>query len=173
MLVSSTGNFDLVTLNFCNSKSILCRWGSTGNFDLVTLNFCNSKSILCRWGSTLARFFTAIICNGLWLLTLCFDLLKGLINLLVPVKCIFLGIALGGCVMWEVRDEAPPPCTGFPLDLENLENLEKWEYTWKTWKYHGILKKWINIMKKWHETWKNLVATKNSSLAPLKQYKIH
>ena len=26
---------------------------------------------------------------------------------------------------------------GFPLDLKNLE---KWEYTWKTWKYHGILK---------------------------------
>ena len=40
--------------------------------------------------------------------------------------------------------------TGFPLDLENLE---KWEYTWKTWKY-GILKNLINIMEKWHETWK-------------------
>ena len=26
--------------------------------------------------------------------------------------------------------------TGFPLDMENLENLE---YIWKTWKYHGIL----------------------------------
>ena len=59
---------------------------------------------------------------------------------------------------------------GFPLDLENLE---KWEYTWKTWKYHGILKKLINIMEKWHETWKNLVATKNSPFTPLKQYKIH
>ena len=59
---------------------------------------------------------------------------------------------------------------GFPLDLENLE---KWEYTWKTWKYHGILKKLINIMEKWHETWKNSVATKNSPLTPLKQYKIH
>ena len=57
--------------------------------------------------------------------------------------------------------------SGFPLDLENLE---KWEYTWKTWKYHGILKNLINIMEKWHETWKNLVATKNS---PMKQYKIH
>ena len=31
--------------------------------------------------------------------------------------------------------------TGFPL------NLEKWEYTRKTWKYHGILKKIINIME--------------------------
>ena len=27
-------------------------------------------------------------------------------------------------------------------------------------------------MEKWHETWKNLVATKNSPLTPLKQYKI-
>ena len=62
---------------------------------------------------------------------------------------------------------------GFPLDLEILENLEKWEYTWKTWKYHGILKNLINIMEKWHETWKNLVATKNLPLTPLKQYKIH
>ena len=35
--------------------------------------------------------------------------------------------------------------SGFPLDLENLE---KWEYTWKTWKYHGILKNVINIMEK-------------------------
>ena len=59
---------------------------------------------------------------------------------------------------------------GFPLDLENLE---KWEYTWKTWKYHGIWKNLINIIEKWHETWKNLVATKNSPLTPLKQYKIH
>ena len=49
--------------------------------------------------------------------------------------------------------------SGFPLDLENLENLEKWGYTWKTWKYHGILKNLINIMEKWHETWKNLTAT--------------
>ena len=31
----------------------------------------------------------------------------------------------------------------------------------------------INIMEKWHETWKNLVATKNLPLTPLKQYKIH
>ena len=30
----------------------------------------------------------------------------------------------------------------------------KWQYTCKTWKYHGILKKLINIMGKWHETWK-------------------
>ena len=60
--------------------------------------------------------------------------------------------------------------SGFPLDLENLE---KWEYTWKTWKYHGILKILINIKEKWHETWKNLVATKKSPLTPLKQYKIH
>ena len=59
---------------------------------------------------------------------------------------------------------------GFPLDLENLE---KWEYAWKTWKYHGILKNLINIMEKWHETWKNLVVTKNSPVTPLKQYKIH
>ena len=29
------------------------------------------------------------------------------------------------------------------------------------------------IMEKWHETWKNFVATKNSPLIPLKQYKIH
>ena len=62
---------------------------------------------------------------------------------------------------------------GFPLNLENLENLEKWEYTWKTWKYHGIWKNLINIMEKWQESWKNLVATKNSPLTPLKQYKIH
>ena len=62
---------------------------------------------------------------------------------------------------------------GFPLDLENLENLEKWEYAWKTWKYHGILNTWINIMEKWQYTWKNMVATKNSLLTPLKQYKIH
>ena len=57
--------------------------------------------------------------------------------------------------------------SGFPLDLE------KWGYTWKTWKYHGILKNLINIMEKWYETWKNLVATKNSPLIPLKQIKIH
>ena len=50
---------------------------------------------------------------------------------------------------------------------------KKWEYTWKNWKYYGILKNWINIMEKWHETWKNLVATKNSPLTPLKQNKIH
>ena len=56
---------------------------------------------------------------------------------------------------------------GFPLDLENLE---KWQYTWK---YHGILKNLIYITEKWHETWKNLVATKNLPLTPLKQYKIH
>ena len=62
-------------------------------------------------------------------------------------------------------------CAGFPLDLENLENLEKWEDTWKTWKYHGILKNLLNIMEKWHETWKNLVASVNSPLTPLKQYK--
>ena len=28
-------------------------------------------------------------------------------------------------------------------------------------------------MEKCHETWKNLVATKNLPLTPLKQYKIH
>ena len=28
-------------------------------------------------------------------------------------------------------------------------------------------------MEKLYETWKNLVATKNSPLTPLKQYKIH
>ena len=28
-------------------------------------------------------------------------------------------------------------------------------------------------MEKWYETWKNLVATKNSPLIPLKQYKIY
>ena len=39
-------------------------------------------------------------------------------------------------------------------------------------KYHGILKNLINIMEKLHETWKNFVATKNSPLTPLKQYKI-
>ena len=64
------------------------------------------------------------------------------------------------------QEHASPGC---PLDLENLE---KWQYTWKTWKY-GILKILINIMEKWHETWKNLLATKNSPLTPLKQYKIH
>ena len=70
--------------------------------------------------------------------------------------------------------DGPSPCINrVPTHLENLENLEKWGYTWKTWKYHGILKKLINIMGKWHETWKNLVATKNSPLTPLKQYKIH
>ena len=47
------------------------------------------------------------------------------------------------------------------------------EYTWKIWKYHGILNILINIMEKLHETWKKLVATKNSPLTPLKQYKIH
>ena len=31
----------------------------------------------------------------------------------------------------------------------------------------------INIIEKWHETWENFVATKNSPLTPLKQYKIH
>ena len=36
--------------------------------------------------------------------------------------------------------------TGFPLDLQNLGNLEKWEYTWKTWTYHEILKILINII---------------------------
>ena len=34
---------------------------------------------------------------------------------------------------------------GFPLDLENLE---KWEYTWKTWKYHEILKKMLWNLEK-------------------------
>ena len=53
---------------------------------------------------------------------------------------------------------------GFPLDLENLE---KWEYTWKTWKYHGILKNLVNIMEIWHENWKNLVATKKITLDSL------
>ena len=68
--------------------------------------------------------------------------------------CLPGGYAPGGCVA-----DTPPVNAGFPLDLENLG---KWEYTWKTWKYHGILKNLINIMEKWHETWKNLVATKNS-----------
>ena len=61
----------------------------------------------------------------------------------------------------------PVPLFRFPLDLENLE---KWKYTWKTCKYHGILKNSINIMEKWHETWKNLMATKNSPLTPLKWF---
>ena len=61
-------------------------------------------------------------------------------------------------------NEMPLICAGFPLDLENLE---KWEYTWKTWKYHGILKNLINIMEEWHETWKNLVATKKFTLDSL------
>ena len=43
--------------------------------------------------------------------------------------------------------------TGFP---HLLENLEKWEYTWKTWKNHGILQKIIKIMEKLHGTWKNI-----------------
>ena len=43
--------------------------------------------------------------------------------------------------------------SGFP---HLLENLEKWEYTWKTWKNHGILQKIIKIMKKLHGTWKNI-----------------
>ena len=34
----------------------------------------------------------------------------------------------------------PHSPAGFPLDLENLE---KWEYIWKTWKYQGILKNLI------------------------------
>ena len=58
--------------------------------------------------------------------------------------------------------------SGFPLDLEkmrvHLENLEiSWNFE-KFNKYHGKM------------TWnlgKNLVATKNSPLTPLKQYKIH
>ena len=53
---------------------------------------------------------------------------------------------------------------GFPLDLENLENLEKGEYTWKTWKYHGILKKLINIMENYIKPGKILSATKNLPL---------
>ena len=45
----------------------------------------------------------------------------------------------------------------------HLENLEiSWNFQ-KFNKYHG----------KWHETWKNLMATKNSPLTPLKQNKIH
>ena len=73
----------------------------------------------------------------------------------------------------QERDQNPSPYpspSGFPRDLENLE---KWEYTWETWKYHRILKNLIYIMEKCHETWKNLVFTKNSPLTPLKQYKIH
>ena len=46
-----------------------------------------------------------------------------------------------------------PLITGFP---HLLENLEKWEYTWKTWKNHGILQKIIKIMEKLHGTWKNI-----------------
>ena len=38
-----------------------------------------------------------------------------------------------------------PMASGFPLDLENLE---KWDFTSKTWKYHGILKNLIDIMEK-------------------------
>ena len=44
-------------------------------------------------------------------------------------------------------------CSGFS---HLLENLEKWEYTWKTWKNHGILQKIIIIMEKLNETWKNI-----------------
>ena len=69
-----------------------------------------------------------------------------------------------------ITDASPNLPSGFPLDLEKLE---KWEYTWKTWKYHGILKNLINIMEKWHETWKSLVATINLPSTPLKQYKIN
>ena len=90
----------------------------------------------------------------------------------------------GGVSQHSLRQTSPSPSRQLllravrillklPLDLENLENLEKWEYTWKTWKYHGILRNLINIMEKWHGTWKNLVATKNSPLTPLKQCKIH
>ena len=54
--------------------------------------------------------------------------------------------------------------------------------TWKTWKNESTPGKPGNIMEfekfnkyhgKWHETWENLVATKNSPLTPLKQYKIY
>ena len=40
-----------------------------------------------------------------------------------------------------------PPCPHL------LENLKKWEYTWKN---HGILQKIIKIMEKLHGTWKNI-----------------
>ena len=73
-------------------------------------------------------------------------------------------------IFYPKKDERTKVLLGFPLDLENLE---RWEYTWKTWKYDGILKNLINTMEKLHETWKNFVATKNSPLIPLKQYKIH
>ena len=65
---------------------------------------------------------------------------------------------------------------GFHLSWQGSHSTWKtWknECTWKNWKYHGILKNSVNIMKKLHETWKNLVATKNSPLTPLKQYRIH
>ena len=52
------------------------------------------------------------------------------------------------CIIWGRF-----PLTGFP---HLLENLEKWEYTWKTWKNHGILQKIIKIMEKLHGTWKNI-----------------
>ena len=64
------------------------------------------------------------------------------------LSCIYLCFCNKFCRIWDCDLE----CTlvevyfsGFPLDLENLE---KWEYTWKTWKYHGILKNLIKIMEK-------------------------
>ena len=65
----------------------------------------------------------------------------------------------------------------------NLSYMQGSHSTWKTWKnektpektwkYHGILKNLINIMENDMKPGKNLVATKNSPLTPLKQYIIH
>ena len=35
--------------------------------------------------------------------------------------------------------QRPPPLAGFPLGLENLENLEKWEGIFQSGKSQGIL----------------------------------
>ena len=93
----------------------------------------------------------------------------------VPVQC---QVWLGGGVLLSSPWSGTPPWTdtlcvwaviklfvvsgtlhisGFP---HNLENLEKWEYTWKTWNYHGILENLIKIIKKLSETWKNLASNK-------------
>ena len=37
----------------------------------------------------------------------------------------------------DVEAESLP---GFPQHLENLENLEKWQYLFQSWKYHGNFK---------------------------------
>ena len=78
-----------------------------------------------------------------------------------PYAChhIFLSELLGlhtENIVWELsRVPTQPGKPGKPGKMRvHLENLEM---SWNFEKFN------INIMEKWHETWKNLVATKNSS----------